>query len=160
MVLGGIAIAVALTGPRRQAVRAKPGSRLPARLDLALFASVAAILVVTFVPTEGGLDLRLTPFKDIIEALTPPFDRSHLLGVVGNVVLFAPLGAVLRFRWLSLNEAVFAGAVFSATIEVTQLLVGRTTSLDDVFLNALGVVMGYSVAARSTSRWVQTRHRS
>ena len=76
------------------------------------------------------------------------------------MVLFAPLGAVLRFRLLSLNETVFAGAVFSTTIEVTQLLVpGRTTSLDDVFLNTLGVVLGYFVAALSTSRRVQTRHR-
>jgi len=124
----------------------------PARLDLALFASVAAIIAVTFVPTHGALDVHLMPLGDIIDALTPPLRRSLLLGVAGNVLLFAPLGAVLRFRGLALQKAVLAGVVFSAGIEVTQLLVpGRTTSFDDVLLNTLGVVLGHSVAACSSS---------
>jgi glycopeptide antibiotics resistance protein len=144
-VLGGIAFAAAVTGRRPAAIRATPRSRTPARLDLALFAAVAAIIAVTFVPTHGGIDVHLTPLEDIIGAFTPPLQRSHLLGVAGNVILFAPLGAVLRFRGLPLRKAVLAGAAFSVGIEVTQLLVpGRTTSFDDVLLNALGVVLGHS----------------
>jgi hypothetical protein len=147
LVLGGIAFAAAITGRRPAAIRAMPRSRRPVRLDLALFAAVAAILAVTFVPTHGGIDVHLTPLEDIIGAFTPPFARSHLLGVAGNVVLFAPLGAVLRFRGLPLKKAVLAGVVFSTAIEITQLLVpGRTTSFDDVLLNALGFVLGHSVA--------------
>lgn len=161
LVLGGIAIAMAVTGRRPAAIRANPRSRPPARLDLALFASVAAIIAVTFIPTHGGLDVHLTPLKDIIAAFTPPLQRSHLLGVAGNVFLFAPLGAVLRFRGLPLNKAVLAGVVFSTGIEVTQLLVpGRTTSFDDVLLNALGVVLGHSVAARSTCSLRRRQRRS
>lgn len=150
LVLGGIAIAVAVTGRRPAVIRAEPRLRPPARLDLALFASVAAIIAVTFVPTHGGLDVHLAPLKEIIDAFTPPLRLTHLLGVAGNVFLFVPLGAVLRLRGLPFKEAVLAGVVLSTGIEVTQLLVpGRTTSFDDVFLNALGVVLGHSVAARS-----------
>jgi glycopeptide antibiotics resistance protein len=152
-VLGGIAIAVAVTGRRSSAIRGNPRSRLPARLDLALFASVAAIIAVTFVPTHGVIDFQLTPLAEIIAAFTPPLQRSHLLEVAGNVFLFAPLGAVLFLRGLPLTAAVFAGVVFSIGVEVAQLLVpGRTTSVDDVLLNALGVVLGYSLATLSLQR--------
>jgi glycopeptide antibiotics resistance protein len=153
-VLGGIAIAVAVTGRRPPAIRVRPRWRLPARLDLALVASVAAIIAVTFVPTRGGIDFQLTPLSEIIAAFTPPLQRSHLLEVAGNVFLFAPLGVVLFLRGLRLNEAFFAGVVCSIGIEVAQLLVpGRTTSVDDVLLNALGAVLGYSLA----TLWFQRR---
>jgi glycopeptide antibiotics resistance protein len=94
--------------------------------------------------------VHFTPLAEIIDAFTPPLQLTHLLGVAGNVLLFFPLGAVLRLRGLPFKEAVLAGVVLSTGVEVTQLLVpGRTTSFDDVFLNALGVVLGHSVAARS-----------
>jgi glycopeptide antibiotics resistance protein len=157
LVLGGIALATAVTGRRPAAIRTNPGSRPPARLNLALFVSVAAIIAVTFVPTHGSLEVRLTPLTDIIAAFTPPLERSHLLGVAGNVVLFAPLGAVLRFRGLPLKKAVLAGVVFSTGIELTQLLVpGRTTSFDDVLLNALGVALGHS-AGRGLDLFAATK---
>ena len=152
-VLGGIAIAVAVTGPRRPALRVNP-RLLPARLDVALFASVVAIIAVTLVPIHGGIDLQLTPLEEIIAAFTPPLERSDLLEVAGNVFLFAPLGAVLFLRGLPLAETAFAGVVFSIGIEVAQMLVpGRTTSVDDVLLNALGAVFGYSLA----TLWFQRR---
>jgi glycopeptide antibiotics resistance protein len=148
-VLGGIAIAVAVTGRRPRDRRVKRRS-LPARLDVALFSSVAAIIAITLVPIHGGIDLQLTPLAEIIAAFTPPLDRSDLLEVAGNVFLFAPFGAVLFLRGLPRKEAVFAGVVFSIGIEVAQLLVpGRTTSVDDVLLNALGAVLGYSLATLS-----------
>ncbi len=153
VVLGGVAIAVAVTERRPPAIRVNARSRLPARLDLALFASVAAIIAVTFLPTHGGIDVQLTPLREITAAFTPPLQRSDLLEVAGNVFLFAPLGAVLFFRGLPLNKAVLAGVVLATGIEVTQLLVpGRTTSVDDAVLNALGVVLGHSLATLSFRR--------
>jgi glycopeptide antibiotics resistance protein len=106
--------------------------------------------------------VHLTPLEDIIAAFTPPLRLSHLLGVAGNVVLFTPLGAVLRFGGLPLNKAVLAGVAFSTGIEVTQLLVpgGRTTSFDDVLLNVLGVVLGHWLAARSTCSLRRRQRRS
>ena len=150
-VLGGIAIAVAVTG--RRPIRVNPRSRLPARLDLALVASVAAVIAITLVPIHGEIDVQLTPLSELIAAFTPPLQRSDLLEVAGNIFLFAPLGAVLRFRGLPLNRAVLAGVAFSVAIELAQFVVpGRTTSVDDVLLNALGVVLGYSLAAHSLKR--------
>ena len=152
-VLGGVAIGVAVTGRRSPAIRVNPRSRLPAQLDLALLASVAAIIAVTFLPTDGRIDVQLTPLREITAAFTPPLQRSDLLEVAGNMFLFAPLGAVLFFRGLPLHKAVFAGVVFAAGIEVTQLLVpGRTTSVDDVVLNAMGVALGHSLATLSFQR--------
>ena len=124
-----------------------PSARHPARFYTALVVSVAAIIAVTLIPTDGGVDVKLTPLADIIAAFSPPIQAFDLLEVVGNVFLFAPLGALLCFRGLRLTRAVLAGVLFSAAIEVTQLLVpGRTTSFDDVLLNALGVVLGHALA--------------
>lgn len=147
LVLGGIAIAAAVTGRRPAATPATSRTRHRARLDFALCASVAAIIAVTLVPTHGGLDVHLTPLEDIIDAFTPPLEPSLLLKVVGNVFLFVPLGAVLHFRGLILYKAALAGLALSIGIEIMQLLVpGRTMSFDDVLLNTLGVVLGYSAA--------------
>ena len=124
-----------------------PESRPHARLDLAFIASLAAIAAVTFVPSHGGY-VNLQPFDDIVAAFTPPLVPSLLLGVTGNVIIFAPLGAVLWRRGLPLTKAVLVGVGFSVGIEVTQLIVpGRTTSFDDVLLNTLGVALGHSIAA-------------
>ena len=73
--------------------------------------------------------------------------------MIGNVVLFAPLGAVLRARGAELGQATVRGLALSLAIELTQLgIPGRTTSVDDVLLNTLGVVVGYLLAARWPAR--------
>ena len=121
--------------------------------NAALAASIALILLVTLTPTHAHHELHLRPLHDVIAAFDPSLNLVRLIGVIGNVVLFAPLGAVLRFRDTELRWAALAGAALSTAVEAAQLVVpGRTTSVDDVLLNTLGVVVGYLLAARRLAR--------
>lgn len=121
--------------------------------NVALAAALAFILILTLTPTHAQHEVHLRPFHDVVAAFDPTLDVLRLFGVIGNIVLFAPLGAVLRFRGVALRRAAVLGLALSAAIEVTQLGVpGRTTSVDDVLLNTLGAVLGYLLAARSISR--------
>jgi glycopeptide antibiotics resistance protein len=125
--------------------------RFPAS-GTALAASVAFILVLTLTPTHAHHEVHLRPLEDVLAAFDPTLDVVRLLGVIGNVVLFAPLGAVLRVRGVGLRRTAVLGLVLSTAIELTQLGVpGRTTSVDDVLLNTLGIVAGSLLAARSLS---------
>lgn len=92
-------------------------------------------------------------------------DREAILyylasDVLGNVLLFVPLGALLagalagrrdrsgaseRHPALRLFSATGLGALLSVAIEVVQLRIpGRATDVDDVIFNALGTLVGAS----------------
>ena len=91
--------------------------------------------------------VNLVPFATIQLELNRSNRDLGLLNVVGNVVLFAPIGlfAVLsgRFRvW----TAILAGTALSVLIEVSQFLVGRSADVDDVLLNFAGTAAGAVVA--------------
>jgi glycopeptide antibiotics resistance protein len=117
--------------------------------NTALAASLAFILVVTLTPTHEQHQVHLRPLQDVLAVFEPTLNLQRLFGVIGNVVLFAPLGAVLRARGLALGQAAARGLALSFAIELTQLAIpGRTTSVDDMLLNTLGVALGYLLAAR------------
>ena len=121
--------------------------------NAALVATVALILLVTLTPTHAHNEVHLRPWQDLVGAFEPTLNLQRLFGVIGNVVLFAPLGAVLRARGAELGQATVRGLALSLAIELTQLgIPGRTTSVDDVLLNTLGVVVGYLLAARWPAR--------
>jgi glycopeptide antibiotics resistance protein len=120
--------------------------------NAALAAAVALILLVTLTPTHAHHEVHLRPWQDLVDAFEPTLNLRRLIGVIGNVALFAPLGAVLRARGVELGQATARGLALSFAIELTQLVVpGRTTSVDDVLLNTVGVVLGYLLAARLRS---------
>ncbi|GGU14125.1 VanZ family protein [Nocardioides albus] len=99
-------------------------------------------VMMTMVPgSMAGLvtgSVSLEPFADL-----PTMGR---FGIVGNLLLFAPLGffGPIRFRALRSVWRVLALAVAgSVTIEVLQyaLLLDRVSSVDDVLLNAAGATV-------------------
>ena len=125
--------------------------------NTALAVALAVILLVTLTPTHEHHEVHLRPLQDVLGAFEPTLNLQRLFGVIGNVVLFTPLGAVLRARGVELREATARGLALSIAIELTQLVIpGRTTSVDDVLLNTLGVVLGYLLAARRSSRSTPT----
>jgi glycopeptide antibiotics resistance protein len=131
--------------------RRSPGSGdgRPIAVDLALLASLVAILAATLGPTDDPQDFRLVPLSDIGDALTPSLDVSLLVGDVLNILLFVPLGAALRLRGLSLRNSMFTALALSTGVELAQAIVvsGRTTSVDDLLLNTLGAVVGHALPA-------------
>ncbi|HUQ79934.1 MAG TPA: VanZ family protein [Gemmatimonadaceae bacterium] len=69
--------------------------------------------------------------------------------LVGNVLLFMPLGAGLAIAGFTRRRAVQAGALASVAIELLQLAVipGRDPSLVDVLANTLGTLGGVLIGA-------------
>jgi glycopeptide antibiotics resistance protein len=84
---------------------------------------------------------------------------NHALGVVnvlGNIILFVPLGwltAVIVLHAPStpalqgLRRGCLAGLALSLSIEVLQYFLGRAADVDDVLLNTAGAVLGAATGA-------------
>ncbi|MCK9795996.1 VanZ family protein [Isoptericola sp. 4D.3] len=113
-----------------------------------LAVSVAGVLALTMLGSwDGGGVANLVPGSSIRAGLA----GEHALGlfnVLGNVLLFVPVGwllalAVPRRRVLI---AAVAGFGLSAAIEVTQSFLGRVVDVDDLILNGLGAVVGACLA--------------
>ena len=114
-------------------------------LWLALAASVGVIAWLTLVLTfgdAGGTGLNLELFREIRRALNG--GGSGHLNLVGNVLMFVPVGALVA--WLARRARVLTatgvGLLLSVGIEATQLGLGRVGDIDDVVLNAAGAAVG------------------
>ncbi len=72
-----------------------------------------------------------------------------LTNIVGNVLLFVPLGYFLRRAMPKRFFRVFSiGMLVILTFETIQLFSGLGVfDVDDIFLNAVGIVLGYVFAA-------------
>lgn len=105
---------------------------------------------------EFANNLNLTPFKTILWFVRLPriTDDAYLLthafiNLVGNVVLFVPLGYMLPDNLPKVNRLwkmlLLVTAVMVA-VEVLQLFTGLgSCDIDDVILNLFGAVIGYTI---------------
>ncbi|TCT13974.1 glycopeptide antibiotics resistance protein [Natranaerovirga pectinivora] len=74
--------------------------------------------------------------------------RLQLLYSVGNIAMFIPFGILIPLIYKKARRfyiIVFLSFMFSLTIELTQVLftVFRSGTVDDLFFNTLGGVIGY-----------------
>lgn len=76
-----------------------------------------------------------------------PFAGSDAIGMVLNAVLFVPLGVVLPLLWRGCNlpKTLGTGFALSLLIELSQLFNYRATDIDDLIMNTLGTLIGYSI---------------
>jgi VanZ family protein len=88
------------------------------------------------------------------EMVHQPSIWTSLGDVVGNVALFAPVGALgwtLVHRWIGWRRTLFvlaAGVSFAFVLQVAQLFVPRRdAALSDVVWNALGLLIGMGLVA-------------
>jgi hypothetical protein len=124
-------------------------------LELALSLSLLGIACVTLLPVgdyQTGLawGLQLRPFASIRQQLTSAIDASVVVRIVGfNVLLFVPLGFLLRLRTGRWAPTLAAVVTISMAVEVLQavLPLGRTSNVDDVILNTLGGSLGAAGAS-------------
>lgn len=65
--------------------------------------------------------------------------------LLGNIIMFVPIGfcAALLWRGFCWSKVLGLGLAVTLLIECWQLLVGRAFDVDDLMLNALGVLCGY-----------------
>ena len=89
-------------------------------------------------PSEPGYSNIILNFQPLANGLR----RDICL----NVVMLVPLGFLLPLWWRDyqrLAPTVVAGAGLSLLIEVSQLMNGRATDIDDLIANTLGALAGY-----------------
>jgi len=140
-------------------MKAKRTRGLAACALIAYSAILIKFVVFKAVPTIhiGHLKLRLAgsytgpgnfvPFKTIV----PQFigRGNHLMAMVnliGNIIPFMPIGllAPLVFRSISWQKALVLGVVTGLACEGMEVVFGvGIFDIDDVILNAFGVVIGY-----------------
>lgn len=85
-----------------------------------------------------------------------------ILYSVGNIFLFVPFGLLLPLLFFKLRHFIVIvplGFLFSLTIELTQatLTVGRRGTVDDLFFNTIGAMLGYFMFLIIHRAWTKLR---
>ena len=120
----------------------------------ALFLVTLLIVQITQFPMkiifyDWASVINLVPFASITQLIRFTNTRVAFENIVGNVLLFMPLGFLLPFLFRRLQRPwpmIWRGAAMSIAIEVTQLLTrARAVDIDDVILNTLGAALGFVV---------------
>ena len=92
--------------------------------------------------------LNLIPFVNLLDYESK---RDLLLNIIGNCAMFIPTGILtpVLYRHLdSFKKTVLTGFLISLSIEIIQLpFAVRASDIDDLILNTLGVMVGYSIYA-------------
>ena len=130
-----------------------------------LVAATLGVLVLTLRGTTSSSgSLHLVPGAGIaasFDSSDPDATRNGLENLVGNVLLFVPLGflAVIALR-RRVRVVTALAAALSVLIESTQLLLGdRWSDVDDVLLNSAGAFAGAVVASRVVAAVAARRER-
>ena len=93
--------------------------------------------------------INLVPFKIIIRDIKSLINGDYLIfliNIVGNILLFIPIGILVPMLWkIKDRYVILIGFLISLSIEITQLYLGRVTDVDDLILNTSGVIIGLLV---------------
>ena len=112
-----------------------------------------------------GISVNLVPLASIRQALRDgtAFAQAWVIG--GNILTLAPFGFLLPFiapRLATWGRMALAALLFPLAIELSQLAISlllgysyRFTEVDDVILNFIGVLLGFSAYA-AVRRFVST----
>ncbi len=88
--------------------------------------------------------INLIPFVHMFDY---PTRSAMVVNVIGNIIMFVPLGIVWPYVYKELNKpwkAIAAGIGVTLCIEIIQLpFYDRVSDVDDLLLNSLGFVIGY-----------------
>ena len=146
-----------------QIIKSEKKTRISRELGITLFFMfLTGLLSQTILPevsVQGdGIQLtngdhqaiNLEPFRVLTETynaikyldLWQPF----LINFVGNIVMFIPIGILLPLLWKKFDRAwrtIAIGFLLSLLIEILQLPQMRSSDVDDLWLNTLGVSIGY-----------------
>lgn len=98
------------------------------------------------------------PFQTIrlyYDQLGGPFPEIAFYNLAGNIILFIPFGYFIprlfpKFRgWRKMLAVALCIPLF---IECTQYFIGRSIDIDDVFLNAIAIIIGFIIYSMSNIR--------
>jgi glycopeptide antibiotics resistance protein len=116
-------------------------------LLVALVIIAIATLLTPQLPGAARGSILLEPFWDLQEALAGRQVLARAIAeLIGNVLLFIPLGAAITLRWprLAIGAIVGAASLVSLAVEIGQAISagGRMTDVTDVLMNAIGATVG------------------
>lgn len=134
-------------------------------LQLGFFMYCLTVLAVTVVPlpfarhkSAAAQGINLVPLRNnyiivqnVIHA-NKEFLLPHLMqNILGNIVLFMPLGFLLRWvagQRFTLSAVLLTGLLASMSIEIIQWIerrygIYRSVDIDDVILNTTGTLLGW-----------------
>ncbi|PUB10586.1 VanZ family protein [Paenisporosarcina sp. OV554] len=124
-------------------------------VNLLYFVSVMGIIGLTIFPLEIAFGPEydspnnFVPFASINELLNHFYYMVPLRNILGNIILFTPLGFILVLKFKRLNNmmsVVLVGLLSSTSIEFIQLLLpNRAFDIDDIILNTLGTMIGFLI---------------
>ena len=122
--------------------------------------------------TEYGSALaancNLIPFTTVIEMLVLLLSRQAasfaFINLAGNIVMFIPLGYLLPMIWTKLRSwqrILQCGSLSVFCIELLQLvtLLG-SFDIDDLWMNILGIMIGYGLYRGTSALQTKSRERS
>ena len=129
---------------------------------LLMYVNLAVIIRFVFFPMSR-INGRVQPLRFDASEILPfklnpiPFvhlleydsKKEMLLNVMGNTAMFIPTGVILPIIYKKLNtfwKVIGVGVLISLCIEIIQLpFFERTSDVDDLLLNTLGVAIGYLI---------------
>ena len=110
--------------------------------------------VVTFqdVSWSGS---NFIPFKEMFRY--PIGSKPFIKNILGNLLLFMPYGFAVGYYTKSkkLRTAFLLGFIISSVVETTQFLIGRVFDVDDIILNTVGCILGFSLYVTSYDLWAK-----
>lgn len=100
-------------------------------------------------PFEGIFDFSYNFIPTIYKIIIGEYTLGSWVKtmIVGNLLMFIPMGILLSLCFKNINKKnMFKYAILiPLTIEVLQLVVGRSFDIDDLVMNFLGIVIGYYI---------------
>ena len=125
-------------------------------VGLALFVIfLVGLASQTIVPESSIMDtnsfnINMIPFKGINTAYRDIIYNGSLdylmISIIGNIVIFMPIGIFVPLLYkAACSKVCIIGFCSSLFIELCQMPLSRWTDIDDLWLNTLGVFLGYII---------------
>jgi hypothetical protein len=123
---------------------------------LALFGWSLNVVGLTFFPLrivfyDWHGTSNLIPFASILQLIRETNSVTANYNITGNIVLFVPFGFLLPLLFTRLRRLwplAWRAAAISVSIEIAQIITrARSSDVDDVILNTLGAVIGFTLFA-------------
>ena len=101
----------------------------------------------------GTHRVNLIPFKFLRDIYNETIVKGDivffLINIVGNTLLFVPLGFCIPLLWnIPYDKVMLIGLAYTLFIEITQMFMPRVSDVDDIILNCIGVAIGIFIHSR------------
>ena len=109
---------------------------------------ITYVLCLFYVVSFDDVDWSTSNFQPLHEIMRYEVgSRLFFKNVMSNMLMFIPYGFFVSYYLSSksIKPIILLTIITSATIEVTQLVIGRVFDVDDILLNILGGIAGYLI---------------